>query len=347
MKKYLLIGLVTSFTVSGIAQEKSKREPFQVKSLSSESFLSAEVRTSGGGITVSGVNASEARIEVYVYPNNSKDDDLSKEEIQKRVTEKYDLEIKVVNNKLTATAKPKEKITDWQKALNIGFKLYVPATVSTDLTTSGGSIHVSKMSGKQEFTTSGGSLHVTDVTGKIDGRTSGGSIHLENSTNEVDLTTSGGGINASNCKGKLRLNTSGGSLHLDDLDGDIKATTSGGGIRGKNIAGVLSTHTSGGSVNLDDLSCSLEASTSAGSIDVSMKTLGNYVKLSNSGGHIDLQLPKGKGVDLDISGSRVKTESMENFSGKMGDNEINGKLNGGGIPVTINAGSGRVTIGFK
>jgi len=346
MKKYFLIALAVVVNVSALAQDKKEKTPFLVKSFSGESFSSAEVLTSGGSISVNAVNASEARVEVFVYPNNS-NENLSKDEIQQRLTEKYDLELSVINNKLVATAKSKEKNNDWKKALNIGFKLYVPASVTTELATSGGSIHISGMSGNQDFSTSGGSLHIKDVTGKIDGRTSGGSINLVNSTNEVELSTSGGSINASHCKGKIRLSTSGGSLNLEDLDGDIRATTSGGSIGGRNIGGELSTHTSGGSIHLNDLTCSIEASTSAGSIDVSIKTLGKYVRLSNSGGHIDLEIPKGKGVDLDISGYKIKTDSMENFSGKMSDDEIDGKLNGGGVSVKINAGSGRVNLGFK
>jgi hypothetical protein len=346
MKKFLPFLLITLISVTVKAQFKNNKEPFQVKSLSNESFTSTEVRTSGGSISVTGVNASEVRVEVYISSNNSKDE-LSKEEIQQRLTEMYDLEIKVVNNKLIATAKSKEKIKDWKMALNIGFKLFVPEKTETDLNTSGGSISISKMSGNQSFGTSGGSLNIDNVTGKVNGRTSGGSINLENSTNDVELSTSGGSINASHCTGKIRLSTSGGSLNLEDLDGDIRASTSGGSIGGKNIGGEFSGHTSGGSIRLYDLTCSLEASTSAGSIHVSMKSLGKYIKLSNSGGHIDLDIPKGKGANLDLSGNKIKTDEMNNFSGKMSDDEIDGKLNGGGIPITINAGSGRITLGFK
>jgi hypothetical protein len=36
-----------------------------------------------------------------------------------------------------------------------------------------------------------------------------------------------------------------------------------------------------------------------------IKELGKYVKISNSGGGIDLQLPKNKGVDLDLSGAEI------------------------------------------
>jgi Toastrack DUF4097 len=346
MKKYFLFLLLAIFQLSVRAQFKSDKEPLITKSLSNESVKNVEVQTSGGSISVSGVAASEARIEVYVSPNNNKND-LSKEEIQQRLNEKYDLNISVANNKLTATAKSKERITDWRKSVNISFKVFVPKNVSTDLTTSGGSISLINVSGNQDFSTRGGSLNVDNVSGRVNGRTSGGSINLENSKDDIDLTTSGGSIEAKNCDGKLRLTTSGGSLDLKDLKGDIKATTSGGSVHGQNVEGELIAHTSGGSIHLDELSCSLETSTSGGNIDVSIKQLGKYIKISNSSGNIDLELPKGKGMDLDLSGERIKTDHLDNFNGKIDDNEVNGKLNGGGVPVRVEAGGGRIYLALK
>ena len=221
--KRLFLFLVSALQLVFLqAQNKYEKEPFLTRALTNESIKEVEVQTSGGSISVEGVS-SNARIEVYVSPNNGKDN-LSKEEIQKRLDENYDLNIGVSNNKLTATSKAKEKIRDWKNALSISFKIYVPQNVSTQLTTSGGSIHLTRLSGSQEFTTSGGSLHLDGLSGKVKGRTSGGSIHLENSKDDIDLVTSGGSIQAKNTEGNIRLSTSGGSLELKGLKGTIKAT---------------------------------------------------------------------------------------------------------------------------
>ena len=343
MKKFFLLTLIVALSLSVIAQSQ---QPYMTKSLSNESVKSTEVQTSGGSISVTGVNAAaETKVEVYIHSNSGKNE-ISKEEIEKRL-EQYDLTVSVSNNKLTAVAKPKQRNMDWKKGLSISFKVYVLKNVSTDLTTSGGSISLTNLNGNQKFTTSGGSLHIDNVGGNIDGRTSGGSIDVQNSKDDIDLTTSGGSIKASNCDGKLRLTTSGGSLELKDLKGDIKASTSGGSVKGRNIGGELSTHTSGGSIHLYDLTCSIEASTSAGGIDIEIKELGKYVKLSNSAGSIDLQLPKGKGVDLDFEGDRIKTDQLGNFDGKIEDDSLQGKLNGGGVPVRVRSSSGRISLAFK
>lgn len=341
MKKIIFLLLLAVQSLLVIAQDdKNLYSTTSLKQVVKE----VEVQTSGGSINVSGV-ASNPRIEVYIRGNNNKE--LSKEEIKQRLDELYTLDIDVSNGKLTATAKAKSNIRDWKKALSISFKVFVPKNVTTDLSTSGGSISLSGLEGKQEFKTSGGSLHVSDVSGNITGRTSGGSIHVENATNMIDLTTSGGSIHAKNCKGDIKLNTSGGSLELVGLDGTIKASTSGGGIRGENIGGELSTHTSGGSIRLNNLTCSIDASTSGGSIDVSVASLGKFIKLRNSGGNIDLQVPAGKGLNLDLAGNRVKTDKLTNFNGKVEDDQLEGTVNGGGIPVTAKSGSGRVLLAFK
>ena len=347
MKKLLFLLSLTLFVCVLRAQIKSDKDPYMTKTLSGESIKNVEVETSGGNIAVTGGNTSDARIEVYVQQNNYKGKDLSKEEIQKRLNDDYNLEISVANNKLTAVAKPKDRHMDWKNALNISFKVFTSQNISTELSTSGGSIDLKNISGTQDFSTSGGGLRVDNLSGKIKGRTSGGSIDIINSKDEIDMATSGGSIIADHCTGDLKLSTSGGSLKLTDLNGMIDANTSGGNVHGNNISGELNAHTSGGNIELSDLSCSLETSTSGGNIDVAIKEFGKYVKISNSGGNIDLQIPKNKGLNLKLSGDKIKTESLTNFNGTTDEDEINGTLNGGGIPVTVKAGSGKITLSFK
>ena len=115
MKNFLLVGLVTLTNLAAVAQ-KDNEEPFITKSFKNESFTETKVRTSGGSITVNGGSAGDTRVEVYVHPNNGKNN-LSKGEIQQRLDELYDLEIGVKNNQLIAIAKPKEKIRDWKKSI--------------------------------------------------------------------------------------------------------------------------------------------------------------------------------------------------------------------------------------
>jgi len=326
-KMYFLFALGLGALAAGA---QSGRAPFLQKSFPRESIRQVETQTSGGNISVTGEASGEARVEVYISSNNGRNNDaLSKEEIQKRLDEEYDLNISLNGNKLTATARPKQRNTNWRRGLNISFKIFVPQAASSFVLTSGGNLDIDQLSGK------------------VTGRTSGGNVAITDSKDDIDVSTSGGNIQAEHCEGTIRLVTSGGNLDLRALKGTVHATTSGGHVGGEAIAGELQTRTSGGNIDLRDLSCSLRASTSGGSIDVKIKTPGKYIDLENSSGNITLELPQGQGMDLKIRGERVHTGTMSNFHGDMDEKHISGSLNGGGIPVTVDGNSGNVRLSFR
>lgn len=328
------------------AQSSHKGLLYFNKTLTSESIKEVEAKTSGGEIEVTGVTPSEARIEVYVTQND-RHESYSKEEIQKIIESDFEFAVTVSGGKLGAVSKPKRHFNNWNNSISISYHIYVPIACVTQLNTSGGDIRISNLTGAQHFNTSGGGLVVKALVGKIDGRTSGGYIKVSDCKDDINLETSGGEIDASHCSGKIKLTTSGGPLNLNDLSGNILATTSGGNVDAEKISGELITHTSGGNISLTGMRGSLEASTSGGNINIEVLETGKYVKLSNSGGRVDLQIPKGKGLDLDVHGGRIRTEGLSNFSGSMEKETISGKVNGGGVPVDINAGSGDVTLALK
>ena len=162
----------------------------------------------------------------------------------------------------------------------------------------------------------------------------------------MELETSGGNIYASNSNGEIRLQTSGGEITMEKLNGNIKARTSGGSVKANDIEGTLATGTSGGNVKLMNMSCTLDASTSGGNINVSMNKMGQYLKLNNSGGNIDVELPSSAGINLNAHASRVKLNSMQTFKGSVDEHNINGTLNGGGVPVNVTGGD-RISISVK
>ncbi|MCW3092856.1 MAG: hypothetical protein JWP81_3925 [Ferruginibacter sp.] len=347
MKKAILVFLV-SCTVSVLSAQNERQEPFLTKSLPGESIKQVEVETSGGNISVESSAADKSRVDVFIWPSSGRNKgEVSKETLQKRLDELYDLKITVSGDKLTAIAKSKVKIRDWKNALSISFKVYVGKDVSTHLTTSGGNIDLRAITGEQEITTSGGNLNIDGVKGKMKGTTSGGNIDVKDSDNKMDLTTSGGNINANHCSGGIKLTTSGGSIRVVDLNGNVDATTSGGDVRGNNIQGDLEAHTSGGNIDLAGLACNLATGTSGGDIKVVIREPGKFIKIRNSGGKIELELPAGKGYDLDLSADKIQTGKLSAFNGKVEDDQVDGTLNGGGTKVTANASGGKIVLTVK
>lgn len=318
--------------------------PYQTKTFSGK-INAVRAETSGGSLTIEGGTDMNAKVEMYVRANNW-NDRLDKGEIEERLRE-YDITIAQEGSTIVATAKRRHNDRDWKKSLSISFKFYTPRNVTTDLRTSGGSIHLSALTGDQRFRTSGGSLNVSDVQGNIDGQTSGGSIHMDrcrsNRSANIDLQTSGGSIEARESTGTMRLHTSGGSIRLTGLKGTIDAQTSGGSVNGSDIEGDIKASTSGGSVRLTDVAGSLDASTSAGSVDVSLTKLGEFVRLNTSAGNINVRMPLDKGISLNLSGNRIKIP-LNNFTGDTEKDRIKGTLNGGGVAVTLSASSGNVYV---
>ena len=98
---------------------------------------------------------------------------------------------------------------------------------------------------------------------------------------------------------------------------------------------------------MHNLTCALKAATSGGNIDVSVKSLGSYLSIYNSAGKVNLEIPKSTGIDLKLSAMKISTGTLENFNGTNSNEEIKGTVNGGGIPVTVEAGSGKIDLVFN
>ena len=343
MKKLLSL-FILGLSISSVSWAQDKETPYFVKTYKSSEIKNLNVRTSGGGISVTGGDGDETRVEVYLKVNNG-GSKLSKDEIENRLKE-YELSVKKEGETILCIAKRKSESNwnNWKNGLSISFKIYTPEKISTDLVTSGGGISLKNLNGNLGFSTSGGGLKLQNLGGIIKGRTSGGGINISGCRDNIDVATSGGGIDAENCNGDIKLTTSGGGLTLKKLNGSIKATTSGGGIRAEEISGDFVTSTSGGSIQLEDITASVKASTSGGGIDADIKSLGKYLSLSTSAGSIHVRMPMDKGMDLDLDGQRVKVPNLSKFNGTVEKDRVKGLLNGGGIAVRMNANSGGVYI---
>jgi hypothetical protein len=346
MKHSLLLACLIASSLFAVAQMDDAKFLYQTNSLATAAIEKVTAETSGGNIIAMGAD-KDLRIEVYVKPSNSREKNLSKEDIKKRLEADYDLIVKTDNHLLTAIAKTKRKNFDWNRGLSISFKIYLPKKCSNHLVTSGGNISITALTGDQNFTTSGGNLDVESLSGHIIGTTSGGNIAVLNSTNDIELTTSGGNIEARDCKGNIKLTTSGGNLTLRSLDGTVNAITSGGTVFGIKLDGSITAQTSGGNVLLKELKCSLDAATSGGNMDIQIKKLTGKLNLTNSSGNINLEIPGNQGMDLKFYAEKIHVSNLVNFSGTTDKTKMIGSLNGGGIPVTVHGNGGKIELRLK
>ncbi|HYI77299.1 MAG TPA: DUF4097 family beta strand repeat-containing protein, partial [Chryseolinea sp.] len=110
--------------------------------------------------------------------------------------------------------------------------------------------------------------------------------------------------------------------------------------------GELTAHTSGGGVDLEGLEGSVDASTSGGNMDIEINKVDKYVTVHNSGGNIHVTLPANIGLDLKLRAEHIHLQNMQNFNGDKDEHHMEGKVNGGGVPVNIRT-SGSVTVALN
>jgi DUF4097 and DUF4098 domain-containing protein YvlB len=150
---------------------------------------------------------------------------------------------------------------------------------TADVRTSGGGIRISGVSGDVTARTSGGPISVRGSDGALSLKTSGGGISIEGARGTIQAQTSGGGITAellSQPQGDCSLTTSGGGISLkiaEHVGVRVHAKTSGGRVRvgfPVTVQGTLETRelrtdlggggpaltlrTSGGSIHIDKAS---------------------------------------------------------------------------------------------
>jgi DUF4097 and DUF4098 domain-containing protein YvlB len=148
---------------------------------------------------------------------------------------------------------------------------------------------------------------------------------------DVNLRTGDGRIELSGLKGVMDLHTGDGSEELNNVDGKLRATTGDGHIQANGRFDELELKTGDGHVDVragsgSSLTGSWRLETGDGSVSLEVPgDLAADVDLHTNDGHIDLDMP-------------VTTD------GKIRQNEIHGKLNGGGSPLTIRTGDGSIHL---
>ncbi|MBA4057264.1 MAG: hypothetical protein C0490_21300, partial [Marivirga sp.] len=310
IRKSLPVLLVIVCSIAVLANDG---DPFLIKNFNVDQPGNLKVKINGGGISVSSRSGNTVRVEMYVRKGSkwiTPDDDVAKE-----IKEDFDIEITKSGNTVSAIVERRGTPDNWfswftNDNISISFTVYVPEKTSCNLNTSGGSIHLSGVTGTQEVRTSGGGLDLDNIRGDMEARTSGGSIRIEKYA------------------GTLSAHTSGGPIDLQDARGDIEVSTSGGGIKLNNVDG------------------SIEASTSGGGIHANVSTLTKYLRLKTSGGSIHAVVPTGLGMDLNLKGNRVNAKLI-NFNGEADKDKVVGSMNGGGIPIVMATSGGSVNLEYR
>lgn len=283
-----------------------RADPYLTKKFTLSGAGNLNVETSGSSVAVTGASGNEVVVDMYVKLDG-KEIEMEDAAVEKEL-ENYNLDISQSGNTISLFVG--RKMDSGRSKMNLSFKIKVPKEMSSKFQSSGGSIAIDGLNGKQEVETSGGSIQVL------------------------------------NCSGTVRTQSSGGSFRVENFKGDVDVQTSGGSIKISQLIGDVQVGSSGGSVNLEEIIGSIDASTSGGSIRAQLSQVEKALTMKSSGGSITAVVPNGLGLDLDLSGGKVNS-SLSNFDGEIKKDRILGKINGGGILVTMQSSGGSINLEFN
>jgi hypothetical protein len=190
--------------------------------------------------------------------------------------------------------------------------------------TGGGQFELHEVKGRARLRSGGGEIEVVDceLDGKI--QTGGGEVLLENLLGDLDAYSGGGEIRYVNVRdrdGTLRgpgdcpergiteetvlIASAGGGITVRKAPAGACVQTGGGGVSVRNAAEFVHTRTGGGDVDVEIVSGAVTASTGAGDIYVVIETDDDQsdaeVSLSTGLGDVELTVPKGYSMDLDLT----------------------------------------------
>ncbi|HEY3706118.1 MAG TPA: DUF4097 family beta strand repeat-containing protein [Terracidiphilus sp.] len=173
------------------------------------------------------------------------------------------------------------------------------------------------------------------------------------STLDLDGRTSDGSLKVTGLNGGVQLRTSDGSVDLSDVAGAVRLTSSDGSIRLHNVSGTLESRSSDGSVHIDGQFTGLQVHTSDGSLELTMNEgtkLTTASRVESSDGRVQIHVPRSLAADLEVhtGDGRIQCDLplvMDGYNSK-GDSghNLRGRINGGGVPLSIHTSDGNVTI---
>jgi DUF4097 and DUF4098 domain-containing protein YvlB len=147
----------------------------------------------------------------------------------------------------------------------------------------------------------------------------------------VNLRTGDGKIDIAGLKGEMDLHSGDGSENLEGVDGKLHASTGDGHITAQGRFDELELKTGDGH---------LDVRAGAGS------SLASGWRLETGDGNVSLEVPGELAADVDLhtSDGHIDLDMPVTTEGKIRENEVRGKLNGGGSPLMIRTGDGSIHL---
>jgi DUF4097 and DUF4098 domain-containing protein YvlB len=250
--------------------------------------------------------------------------------------------------------------------------------------TMGGRLTLHDVRGEAKLTTMGGRITLTDS--ELDGslKTMGGEVLFENVIGDVKGSSMGGNVRYKNVQRRdgelgspprtgghdhhvgpdtVQISTMGGAIEIEDAPEGADLHTMGGNIEIRDAQRFVRAKTMGGDILIDAVDGWVEATTMGGDIEVTVTGSGGNVTLVSMSGDVELEVPSGFGMDLDLEIAFTRNSRQEyrieapggmptsvtpEWDRKNGTPRkyirMTGAVDGGGNTVKITTVNGNITV---
>jgi len=215
-----------------------------------------------------------------------------------------------------------------RRNISISYELTVPAETELHSHSGSGNQIIEGIHGTVEVEAGSGNLKISDIGSKVRAEAGSGDIQIEHVKGNVHTKAGSGSIRATDIAGGFEAHTGSGHISLEQTaPGSVSADSGSGGMDLRGVHGTL------------------EATAGSGDIRAEGEPTGGWTVRTGSG-TVQLKLAPGAAFDLNArtSSGSLSVAQPVTVQGSMGRKEIHGKVNGGGVPVHVETGSGSIEI---
>jgi hypothetical protein len=149
---------------------------------------------------------------------------------------------------------------------------------------------------------------------------------------------------------RVHINTGDGNVSASGVSGDLVFQTGDGNIVANSIGGKLEASTGDGNVRIAGRFDAVAVTTGDGNVDLAAapgSTAASSWRMRTGDGNVKVAVPDDMKADFDLSSGdgHVTSDLPLSLSpGKIGGNQLRGKLNGGGSVLTIRTNDGNIHL---
>lgn len=146
-----------------------------------------------------------------------------------------------------------------------------------------------------------------------------------------------------------QIHTGDGRISVEGLKGDTRLSTGDGGITAEGLDGSLDAKTGDGRIGVRGRFDLLNLRTSDGSIEAEVRPGSKVVagwRIQTGDGSVRLRLPPDLAADLDAQtgDGHISSDLPMTVNGSRSESSLRGKLNGGGLTLTVRTGDGSIRL---